>query len=70
MYWNEIVYTIPGTDNVRLELYADTTDGKNGGTLIKIHEMTNVPRSWKATKNVGCFLSIQLFYTEHLYMFS
>jgi hypothetical protein len=47
-----IVYNIPGTDNVKLELYADTTDGENGGTWIKIHEMIDEPGSWKATKNV------------------
>jgi hypothetical protein len=47
-----IVYTIPNTNNVKLELYADTTDGENGGTWIKIHEMTDEPGSWKATKNV------------------
>ena len=44
-----VVYTIPGTSNVKLELYYDNTDGMNGGNWTLIHEYTDTPGAWVAS---------------------
>jgi len=44
-----IVYSVPDTDEVKLELYIDTTDGENGGTWHLVHETTDSPGDWTAS---------------------
>ncbi len=50
-----IVYTIPGTTDVKLELYYDNTDGLNGGNWTLIHEFVDSPTSspWLASGGNG-----------------
>lgn len=43
-----IVYSVPATSWVKLELYIDTTDGLNGGTWNLVHETTDFPMNWIA----------------------
>ena len=47
-----VVYTVPGTDTVQLELYYDGTDGTDGGNCILIHNLIDDPADpWKASSN-------------------
>jgi hypothetical protein len=47
-----VVYTIPNTDQVQLELYYDDTDGTDGGNWILIHDSIDDPANpWKASSN-------------------
>ena len=44
-----VVYTIPNTSEVKLELYYDGTDGIDGGNWILIHEMIDSQGAWLAS---------------------
>jgi hypothetical protein len=44
--------TVPGTSNVKLELYLDRTNGLNGGDWKLQHSYTDIPNGWLSSKAV------------------
>jgi hypothetical protein len=47
-----VVYTVPNTNQVQLELYYDGTDGTDGGEWILIHSSIDNPAEpWRASSN-------------------
>jgi hypothetical protein len=47
-----VVYTVPDTERVQLELYYDGTDGADGGNWVLIHNSIDDPaKPWKASSN-------------------
>jgi hypothetical protein len=47
-----VVFTIPGTSDVQLEVYIDRTDGQSGGTWTLEHAYVDRPGAWKAKESV------------------
>jgi hypothetical protein len=45
-----VIYTIPGTKNVQLEVYLDRTDGKFGGDWTLAHSHLDEPGTWMAPR--------------------
>jgi hypothetical protein len=45
-----VIYTIPGTKNVQLEVYLDRTDGKFGGDWKLAHSHLDEPGTWMAPR--------------------
>jgi PT repeat len=54
-----VAYTIPGTQNVQLELWLDLTDGLNGGVWNLVHSYVDQPGQWRSPGTVPAACPVQ-----------